>query len=394
MGFRSRGGLSPAIAAALVAGSLLVILVLSVLAGSSGGTPSLASRTQQVASQLRCPICQGESVYDSPSSLATAMRSIIRRQLAAGRSVNQVKSYFVSRYGAWILLAPPDSGIGRLAWLAPPLAVLGGLVSLAFALRRWRRAPARAASEDPAAIEDVTALRQELDLRLDDGLVDPVTYQEERGRLRSLEEQLATPVSPNPRSRRGARLQVIAMCGAAVVIAASISLAVQNRGTGPITGTIGSGAPAQASSTRQVKLPVALVRPVGEVEAHPHRASAWLDLAAALLGRRQYLQAAAAYREALKLKPSSPPAMVGLAFVDILQGHDHVALALLRPVAKNAPASARVWMLEGLALGHQRATMRAALVDLERASSLKPSQAIALELRYWIGQLRQGSLIP
>jgi cytochrome c-type biogenesis protein CcmH len=118
------------------------LLGLCALALAAYGNPahsaSLAERTRAVAQQLRCPVCQGESVADSPSAISQAMRAIIRQRLARGETPEQVKAYLVSRYGNWILLAPPASGIGSLAWLAPPLLLLGGLVLLAVLVLDWR----------------------------------------------------------------------------------------------------------------------------------------------------------------------------------------------------------------------------------------------------------------
>jgi cytochrome c-type biogenesis protein CcmH len=113
--------------------------------GSPAASTSLQDRTQAVAQQLRCLVCQGESVADSPSDLASAMRKLIRAQLAQGRSADEIKTYLVARYGDRILLAPPASGIGGFAWLAPPLLLLGGVALLLTLVVDWRgrgRAPA------------------------------------------------------------------------------------------------------------------------------------------------------------------------------------------------------------------------------------------------------------
>jgi cytochrome c-type biogenesis protein CcmH len=119
---------------------LVALCALALLAyGSPDGATSLDDRTRAVAQQLRCPVCQGESVADSPSAISKEMRTIIRTRLAEGQSPDAVKAYIVSRYGNWILLAPPVSGIGGLAWLTPPLLVLGGLVLLAVLIFDWRR---------------------------------------------------------------------------------------------------------------------------------------------------------------------------------------------------------------------------------------------------------------
>lgn len=98
---------------------------------------ALEARTSAVAAQLRCPVCQGLSIQDSPAELAQQMRSLVRDQLAAGKTPDQVKAYFISKYGEWILLAPKPSGFNLLAYLIPVLVVLGGGVAIALAVRRW-----------------------------------------------------------------------------------------------------------------------------------------------------------------------------------------------------------------------------------------------------------------
>ena len=98
---------------------------------------ALAARTSAVASQLRCPVCQGLSIQDSPSELAQSMRAVVRDQLAAGRTPDEVKAYYVSKYGEWILLAPKPSGFNLVAYLLPVLVVLGGGLLIALAVRRW-----------------------------------------------------------------------------------------------------------------------------------------------------------------------------------------------------------------------------------------------------------------
>lgn len=102
---------------------------------------TLDQRVQDVASQLKCPICQGESVADSPSQLAQQMRGVIRQQLQSGRSNQQVIQYFVDRYGQQIVWLPPWQGFTLLAWLVPIALLLGGLVLLFLVLRDWHAAP-------------------------------------------------------------------------------------------------------------------------------------------------------------------------------------------------------------------------------------------------------------
>ncbi|MEU4244688.1 cytochrome c-type biogenesis protein CcmH [Actinoplanes sp. NPDC026619] len=88
-----------------------------------------------IAAQLLCPACQGESVAQSQSPMAAAMRDSIAQQLAAGRSPAQVRRYFVDRYGAGILTDPPHGGLGVVLWLLP-IAVVASLVVLAWRPQR------------------------------------------------------------------------------------------------------------------------------------------------------------------------------------------------------------------------------------------------------------------
>jgi cytochrome c-type biogenesis protein CcmH len=122
--------------------SLLVLTALTV-SGPAATAPAPVSeeQVQAIASQLRCVVCQNLSVADSPSDMARQMRDLIRERLAAGDTPAQVETYFVQRYGEWVLLAPPARGLNLLLWLAPFAAVVGG-IALVFALaRRWRRHP-------------------------------------------------------------------------------------------------------------------------------------------------------------------------------------------------------------------------------------------------------------
>ena len=119
---------------------LLVLLLALGAAPAAAQGPSRPVDEQQVyevAAQLRCVVCQNLSVADSPSEMANQMRGIVRERLASGETPAEVRQYFVTRYGDWILLAPPRHGFTLLVWLAPLAAVLVGIVVVALLLRRW-----------------------------------------------------------------------------------------------------------------------------------------------------------------------------------------------------------------------------------------------------------------
>jgi cytochrome c-type biogenesis protein CcmH len=101
----------------------LVVLAAWPLAALGG---VMEEETQRLAAELRCPVCQNLSVGDSPSEMANQMRDLIREKLKNGESADQIREYFVSRYGEWILLAPKREGFNWVAWLLPFVAILGG----------------------------------------------------------------------------------------------------------------------------------------------------------------------------------------------------------------------------------------------------------------------------
>ena len=134
--------------------ALVAVLICAGVAPATAQQPAAPVREPEVyeiASQLRCVVCQNLSVADSPSEMATQMRALVRERLAAGDSREQVIQYFVDRYGEWILLAPPRQGFTLLVWVAPVVAVLAGLAIVVLVLRRWTRRPVAApAAVDPA----------------------------------------------------------------------------------------------------------------------------------------------------------------------------------------------------------------------------------------------------
>jgi cytochrome c-type biogenesis protein CcmH len=103
-------------------------------------------QVREVASKLRCVVCQGLSLQDSPSDLAQEMRAVIRTRLESGETPDQVLDYFESGYGEWILMEPKAQGFNLAVYLLPILAVVGGGVFLVIAGRRWLKGGGGAAS--------------------------------------------------------------------------------------------------------------------------------------------------------------------------------------------------------------------------------------------------------
>jgi cytochrome c-type biogenesis protein CcmH len=102
---------------------------------------ALDARAREIEAGLRCPVCQGESILDSPAELAQQMREVVRDQLRAGRTPEEIKAYFVDRYGEWILLEPAMTGLNIALYAFPVLLVIGGLALVVVVVRRWTRPP-------------------------------------------------------------------------------------------------------------------------------------------------------------------------------------------------------------------------------------------------------------
>lgn len=138
--------------------SALAALVLALAVAAAVAAPAAApvdeEVVRQIAAQLRCVVCQNLSVGDSPSETANQMRAIIRERLARGETPEQVRAYFVDKYGQWILLEPPRRGFNLLVWVAPFAVLLGGLAVVARVMLGWRRAARTARSAEPAAAVD------------------------------------------------------------------------------------------------------------------------------------------------------------------------------------------------------------------------------------------------
>jgi cytochrome c-type biogenesis protein CcmH len=102
--------------------------------------PALERRAEAIGRELRCLVCQNESIEESNADLAHDLRLLIRRRLVTGDTDRQVLDYMVARYGIFVLLDPPFRPLTWLLWLTPPTLLCGGAAALAWRVRR-RPAP-------------------------------------------------------------------------------------------------------------------------------------------------------------------------------------------------------------------------------------------------------------
>jgi cytochrome c-type biogenesis protein CcmH len=121
----------------MIVRSLLVAVLFFAGSLGAGSAPDLEEQTRVIASELRCVVCQNLSVADSPSEMAQQMRGIVREQLEAGKTPQEIKDYFVSKYGEWVLLAPTAKGFSLLLWVLPFVVLVGGIALALWVARRW-----------------------------------------------------------------------------------------------------------------------------------------------------------------------------------------------------------------------------------------------------------------
>jgi cytochrome c-type biogenesis protein CcmH len=120
---------------------LVVVPVLAVGATRDAGARSPEERVEEISKRLACPICDGESVYESQNSASSAIRSEIRAQVTTSDATDdEVIAYIVQNFGAQTQLVPSASGFDSLVWALPTAALVCAAVGLGVAFRRWRAA--------------------------------------------------------------------------------------------------------------------------------------------------------------------------------------------------------------------------------------------------------------
>jgi cytochrome c-type biogenesis protein CcmH len=148
----------------LLVGLALLVALLPVVAHADPTDDAV----RRIASQLMCPVCEGQTVDTSSSGLAKDMRSLIRQKVEAGESDQQILDEFVASYGDGILTNPPKRGISLGVWFGPVIGLVLGTALLVGVLSAWRRRPGPATQPtsattfDPAVADELRRFRSEL----------------------------------------------------------------------------------------------------------------------------------------------------------------------------------------------------------------------------------------
>ncbi len=143
---------------------ILLVALLALLAGPAFAVqpdevmkdPALEGRARTLSAELRCMVCQNQSIDDSDAPLARDIRLLIRQRIGEGESNDAVRTYLVSRYGDFILLKPPLKPETLLLWLSAPLTLAAGLAAVLVARRRQPAATAALTAEEEARLEALT----------------------------------------------------------------------------------------------------------------------------------------------------------------------------------------------------------------------------------------------
>lgn len=114
-------------------------LLLSLTVSAQNKDPDWDRQSSEIADQLRCPVCRGIPIAESPSELAQNMMEVIHQKLKEGESKETILKYFEDRYGEWILLKPKPKGLNLMIWVLPFLLFVGGGAFLLFKISRWSK---------------------------------------------------------------------------------------------------------------------------------------------------------------------------------------------------------------------------------------------------------------
>jgi len=115
--------------------------------------PALEARARALMREIRCVVCQSQSIDESDAEIAAQLRNVVREQFAAGKSEDEIRDYLTARYGDFVLLKPPFNRSTLVLWLAPFALALIALVAGVFTLRARRPQAATASARDLSGAE-------------------------------------------------------------------------------------------------------------------------------------------------------------------------------------------------------------------------------------------------
>lgn len=303
--------------------ALVVVVGVVLMAGArpERRDPSPAARATRIAKELRCPVCQGLSVADSPSQTARAMVDDVKRRIEEGESDGEIRRAFVDRYGEWILLRPQGSGLSAFAWAIPIVALVLGAGGLALGFRRWRRIPSA-----------------------------PTTSW----------------------SRRV--VVVVSLLGFAALVGFVLTRALGERLPG---GTASGNTPGASEVTAQERIAAFEIG----IKARPDDPLAHLNYARYLLGAGEEVDALREFDAVARLDPSNAEARAYGGWIVFLAGLVDEALVRIDSAIAADPTYADAHFFKGAVLYRGRGDARAAVPELQLYLAADPTGPLADEVR-------------
>jgi cytochrome c-type biogenesis protein CcmH len=142
----------------------VVVALLAVGATADSGPRTPEERVEAISKRVACPVCDGESVFDSRNNASAAIRTEITRQVAAGvLTDDEIITFIEQSYGGRVLLVPKATGIDALVWVLPVFVMVCAVVGLAVTFRRWKREGAAGVPDDDDRALVAAALADEAD---------------------------------------------------------------------------------------------------------------------------------------------------------------------------------------------------------------------------------------
>ena len=420
---------------------MLVTLIISLLFSVShplyaADTPDLEDQTRAIAAELRCVVCQNLSVADSPSDMAQQMRAIVREQVAAGKSPQEIKDYFVSKYGEWVLLAPTTKGFSLFAWVGPFVVLIAGLALGLIFLRGWtkRKKPGEvqvvdaallarvrkeAAADDDVALdledssERANLLQErarlyadlkELNFDYQAGKLSEADYNALRGEIEikaaAILEQLdrtakamplkkqpdKPPAPPQPQttgeknrpSVRGWQLAVggafLLVFGVTVGVLLTNSLRSREAGQGSITGDFLTGTGSPAGGGNEV--------------------ASFLQEGKTAFSKREWPKAIEAFKRVLAADPNQPEAHAYMGAILLQAGHaDGALMAFDKALSQNPNFPMALWG-KGMALYQGKQDFTGARQAFEKLLQLLPPGQDRAEVERIVAEISAAGQKP
>lgn len=366
---------------------------------------AMERRVNEIASNLRCPVCQGLSILDSPSELAQDMKRLVREQVKEGRTRADIESFFTQRYGEWVLLKPPAHGANLTVWLGPGLLLVVGGLLIYFAVRRWVRRTGEQLPVTPGSMGELLARREvlrrsltELQSDLAEGKLTQADYdallQRDEAELAAVRAALKTtkPDRAAPRAAStGRRLHPAVSWTAGTIVFGAVAVlslrgAMRERGEGDnITGIQFGPDSAPAENPRIAELEARVARDSNDY-------AALLEVGHLYMQQQRLKEAADVSMKAVQLRPKAKETAEAFAHLGmILWGANEMGAGLqaLDQALMLSPDLPEALLYKGIILFAGANDPRGAISAWERYLQVAPTGAETARVRGMLEAARQ-----